>query len=338
MIKYFLISWLLFIFFSGCRTDVSELPGNDIKKETEISVTDIYCVGMSNNLPSIYKYDFHTKTSEVFWERRNHHVIDLSFVPSEAGIFFLTAQSYGKRGVFPFVNNVKVFQLVDADSDAVNLSNLGSGLQVYSTREDNSNFKVVLNDIDKTVSSYIEQTINVFNRYGKLIFDEHKRYDLSKEGYPIPQNEIKNLSSPDKKYSIRLTGDNYFILSDNKSSEEKEIGIKHNLNQVEWFDGRYLIFTTLDVTAGNETLYDSIPETSTISVYSIKENKIIYEVSGGGYKNFILNGSLLIYDDGFRKNSSIIIFDLNGRETFDEINIEGGCGLKNIPEPPDYSA
>jgi hypothetical protein len=45
----------------------------------------------------------------------------------------------------------------------------------------------------------------------------------------------------------------------------------------------------------------------------------------------VLIGDLLIFDDGFGRDSFIELFSLNKLNEVRKIKITGGCGLKNIP-------
>ena len=115
--------------------------------------------------------------------------------------------------------------------------------------------------------------------------------------------------------------------------------MSQKLNQIEWTpENKYLIFSTINITPRNNTLYSKKPETAKIFIYSIPDKKIIKEWNGGGFKNFILLKDLLIFDDGFSKKSSIKIFDLKTLQITNSIRIKGGCGIRNIPSIPDYSA
>ncbi len=112
-----------------------------------------------------------------------------------------------------------------------------------------------------------------------------------------------------------------------------------SLNQIYWTqDGKYLIFTTLDITTANETLYDDEPQTSHFFVYAIDDNKVIFQKDGGGIKNFLLRGNLIFFDDGFGDKSNISTYNLLTNEYRTVIEIKGGCGLNYIPFIPDYDA
>ncbi len=50
---------------------------------------------------------------------------------------------------------------------------------------DNDRFTLVINSIDKTIASYVNKNIQVYNRFGKLLSDNTEVYDLTKDGYPI---------------------------------------------------------------------------------------------------------------------------------------------------------
>lgn len=298
-----------------------------------------FFTGMADGNAAIFKYVMEDKKHELFWSSKKEQVVELSFSEDRKNAFFITASGYGKTGVFPFINNVKVYQLKPEEDSTVFLKNAGSGLQVFSKWEDENSFKVVLNNIDKTVAKYIEQHTHVFNIFGKQLLEETKRYDLDKEGYPAPVKDERSRTVFKDKYKAEAN-DSALYLIDLKSNERKFVAaINFDLNKVEWSkDGNYFFFSTLDVSPSNETLYDRDPSTSRLYIYSLKEDKIVKEFNGGGLKNFFIKNNLLIFDDGFSEKSKIIIFDYKELKAIDTIEIKGGCGLRGIPERPDYSA
>src|SRR4030065_680551 len=178
---------------------------------------------------------------------------------------------------------------------------------------------------------------------GKKLTDEKKTYDVVKDGFP--QNPVIqiNISSPDKKYSI-LSVDavqtQIYLVDHTKNDEKKLIAeLNQKLNVVDWSeDGEYLIFRTIDISPGNETLYNKEPATSKLFIFSVENKKIVNMFEGGGIKNFMLNGNIMIFDDGFKERSKLVIYNFRSGQMIDSVKISGGCGLKNIPRIPDYGA
>jgi hypothetical protein len=66
-------------------------------------------------------------------------------------------------------------------------------------------------------------------------------------------------------------------------------------------------------------------------IFDIKKEKTLKIFDDDGYKNFVLIGDFLIFDSGFGKDSNVIIYKLNPLEEVNTIKINGGCGLRNIP-------
>jgi hypothetical protein len=85
-------------------------------------------------------------------------------------------------------------------------------------------------------------------------------------------------------------------------------------------------------------LYDDDPKTSHLRIYSIAENKFIYEKLGAGFKNFNIYDNYVVYDTGFGLKSFISIIDLRSGNEIGRVNVQGGCGLRFIPLIPDYEA
>jgi len=350
MKKFLLISIILLsIINSGCirKNDHDKEIYKDstlIKdlQQTPI-INEILFVGMLGKKSGLCKYNFSSKEYSEYWKNDKEEVVELSYSPYKKSAFMLTASQSGKKGAFPFINNIKLYSLnLDSDSVAY-IEHIGVGLQVFSTWTSDTSFQVYVHIMDVTTAKYVEQNIKTYNASGKKLFDENKKYYLAKEGFPQFPIIKKNLISLNKKYSIFAVDSvqTQIYLIDNTKNNEKAAITKQNqkLNRVEWSDdGKVLVFSTIDITPGNETLYYTEPNTSKLFVYSLSDRKILKIFDGGGLKNFMLNGNLLIFDDGFKKKAKIFIYDFNLGQMIDSIKISGGCGLKNIPTIPDYGA
>jgi hypothetical protein len=81
----------------------------------------------------------------------------------------------------------------------------------------------------------------------------------------------------------------------------------------------------------NETDKAKIPETSELVIYSLAADSLIKVFGGAGVKNFFTSGDLLIFDDGFGKNSIINVYNLQKLKIVDKVQTKEGCGLVFIP-------
>ncbi|MEO8399782.1 MAG: hypothetical protein ABI550_08230 [Ignavibacteriaceae bacterium] len=345
MVKKFLslifIPLLFLLYNCGDKNENDQADISDQLKSKE-NLFDFIFVGMIGNQPGLYKYNSKKKNPEKLWSDINEKVVEFSYSDDMKSAFFVTAKDYGKKGVFPFINRVKLY-VVNINSNKVNFAaNIGDGMQLFTRWEDNENFKIVLNSIDRKVASFVNQHTFIFNTFGKNLIDEKKTYNIAKDGYPEPlsKNRDNNLTYENNTLlNEEENGKNLFYFDNDKIEKKLIKEDNKKLNQVAWAaKGEYLIFTTIDVTPGNETIYNKNPETSSLYIFSVKENKIIKHWDGGGTKTFFLNDGNLIFDDGFQNSSRIIIYNLNSMKLIDTIKITGGCGLENIPELPDYSA
>ncbi len=340
-----LFPFLILIFILGCGEEnktKETIPNSNQSLKKEKASSFIF-VGMIGEKAGLYSYEFNKGKSKRFWSSPSEQVVELSFSDDRKAAFFLTARSYGKRGVFPFITRVKLYN-INLDSNSVSfVSNIGDGMQVFTEWVDSNNFKVALNSIDIKVSEYVNQHTFIFNTFGKALLNEKKIYNFIKEGYPSPPKAKINLKSSQLNTELKIEekdGENSFYLENNSKDEIKFIcSDNKKIRDVVWANNNSdLIFSTVDVTPGNETIYDKNPETSNLYIYSIKKDSIIQTWKGGGYKNFFLENNKLLFDTGFKENSLIIIYDLKNNSPIDSIKINGGCGLENIPELPDYSA
>ena len=340
---------ILMMVSSGCirkneanKTKLQD-PVQTKQLQDSLEINEILFVGKIGKNSGLFKYEFSTKSHSEFWKNEKEEVVELSYSPNKKSVFLTTAHQSGKKGVFPFIDNVKLYS-VNAISGGVKfLENVGSGLQVFSSWENDSSFKVILNIMDVTVGKSVEQIIKTYNNSGKKLSEVKRRYDLAKQGYPQFPTVQKKLVSPDKKYSILSvdSAQTLIYLIDHTMKSVKTLITKSNqkLNLVEWSgDGKFLFFSTIDISPGNETLYDEKPATSELFIFSLEDKKIVKVFEGGGIKNFMLNGDFLLFDDGFKDKSELLIFNFRASKIIDSIKISGGCGLKRIPSIPDYGA
>ena len=327
---------------NGNNTKDLNTSENSVNKNSSSETEYFYFVGNVNDRPGIYKYDIDQNSYSKFWSNENESVVDLTHSPKGNRIFFLTAKDFGKAGVFPFIHNVKLYSLNPDSSKVSFIKSVGSGLQVFTAWETDNTFKVILNSFDKTVANYINQHTLIYSEFGRKLVDETKAFDITREGYPQPPVVKRKTKSPYGDYLITASDSQLTSIYLKTINNKKKFFItsgEQKLNQIDWMsNNKYVIISTINILPGNSTLYNKLPETSKLFIYSISEKKIVKEWDGGGVKNFIPVNHMLIFDDGFGNKSSINVFNLNNLQIIKNIRIQGGCGIRNIPTIPDYSA
>jgi dipeptidyl aminopeptidase/acylaminoacyl peptidase len=296
---------------------------------------------MEDEEPSLYKFHFDSLNYSLIWHKDGEGVTELSYSPDRKNIFFVTAKAKGKRGVFPFIDSANAY-LLEPDSNIIyNLESFGDGIQLFSYWRSNSSFGIVLNSFDKVHSNTIINHKVEFNTKGMKTFDQKKFYDIIKEGYPSPE-VFSNGNFSNGRYVVDTTKNKLtsIFLIDNRNKDTALVTtVKQKLNRMAWSDsGKYLIFSTIDISPGNETIYDKEPNTSKIFVYSLKNKTLLKVFEGSGVKNFFLRKDWIIFDNGFQEKSKIMIYNYINDKMIKEIKVKGGCGLENIPSIPGFSA
>jgi hypothetical protein len=356
MHKKIMFASFIFLVVIGCNSrndknnelknkpESSTVSKADTNKPEELDIENFIFVGNYGGLPSLYKYDFLTKRTKVIWSSNTESVVDLSYSEDRKFAFFLTAGKYGKIGLLPYINHINLY-LIRTDSLKINfISNIGSGLQVFTAWEKDNNFKIILNSVDKTISKYINQDTKIFNTYCRLLLDETKTYNLEEEGYPEPIKPKQKMISPQKKFLVSFEKDSlvWVYLNDlQKKSKILIAKINQGLNRVEWSeDGLYIFISTTGSTieklsaAGNEEkktqLSEQIPSAD-LYMFSMRQLKVLKDWGGTGLKYFYVTKYYLIFDDGWGDNSSIKIFNYRKLNLVKTIRINGGCGLRKIP-------
>jgi hypothetical protein len=306
-------------------------------------IEKVIFAGMLGRRTGLYLYDAVKKSYSEFWRNDDQDVVEISYSPSKKSAFMLTAKQTGKRGVFPFIDDVKLYLIYPDSIFVQHIGNIGGGLQVFSSWASDSIFQVYLHVMDAKTAAVVEQKTWSYDPRGKVLSETTKKYYLDKDAFPqFPPVAIK-LQSPDKNFSIFSIDSvqTKIFLIDHSQNDDRVLITEESqkLNNVSWSsDGQFLIFSTIDITPLNETLYDEEPQTSKLFIYSLHNKKIIKLFDGGGVKNYLINNDLLMFDVGFDLNSRIWIYDFKSSTMIDSIKMTGGCGMQNIPQIPNYEA
>jgi hypothetical protein len=344
-LKIFILVLLLLLTSCGENTkqhrEKPEPVNNTKSVQTQKNHTDSFIfVGMIEHKAGLYKYDFSKRKYSQFWSNYNEQVVELSYSPDKMKAFFLTAGHFGKKNIFPYITRVKLYE-INIDSSKVRfIKRIGDGIQVFTQWEDKNNFRIVINRIDKIVATYIRQQTFIYNIFGKELLNETKIFDLTKNGYPRPAQNPDNLNSPSKRFTVLNKGKDttqVYLQDHDKGEQYYVLGNGQKINKIRWSeDEKYLILSTIDLNINKKTLNANVLETSTLVIYNINKYQIVKQWNGDGVKNFYIRNDFLIFDNGFRENSRVDIFNLKKMNQFDEIKIKRGCGLRNIPEIPNY--
>ncbi|MDO8548784.1 MAG: hypothetical protein Q7S39_01350 [Ignavibacteria bacterium] len=322
------------LLLQSCVDKKEEQKANLVTPKSEFK--NFLFVGAIKDKTGLYKYNLDKKVYEPYWSDKREEVVEVSYSDKMQNVFFITAKKFGKAGAFPFINHVKLY-LVDPETRKINfIEEIGSGLQVFSQWENENNFRIIINSFDKTVANYVNRRSMLFNIYGKKLEDVTEIFDIIKQGYPqTPEKKIDYIS-PDREYSIESRGEDSIAvyLKENKT-EKLVIKSSQQIKQVEW-ENDLLLLSTINMKPDNESLYTKNSETSKLIIYSLEKDEILRMWEGSGIKNFFVAGDFLVFDDGFSKDSNIIIYDFRSKKIYDKIKIDDGCGLRNIPQIPDY--
>ena len=337
MKKAFILIILPFLLVS-CEKSEKETPANIVSRDFHSFIF----TGMSGRKPVLYRYNIKKNSSSLFWKGDSEEIVDLSYSPAHTAAFFLTASSQGKEGIFPFIKNARLYVMPDSASEPKFVSDIGSGIQIFSRWESETVFRIILNSWDKKVSTYIDQKTIIFNIFGRILQEENQVYDITSDGYPrLPAARPDSLS-PSGKFQISYKGnkpDSVFLIQRKTKKAYFMMSVTKPINEITWSDNRDMIFvSTLDVTPANTSIFSGTPNTSSLYAYSPEEKKVVREWTGGGFKNFFTIGDFLIFDDGFGRNSSIYIYNFKEDKVIKQIKIKGGCGLRGIPEIPRFGA
>lgn len=329
-----LILSLFLIVFNSCdKSPEEERTISERKIDTSAvdTISHFLFVGKWYGKVGIYKYDLTTKKNETVWWHPRENVYLLISKNKIKPAFFLTVKKTGFKGNFPFFEKVRIYRISSDLSSTEFIYEIKDGMQITAHWDDDENLEIVFSSIDKTDPAYINRHIKTFDNYGKLINDELEVFNLINDGFPELLPKRNPTLSVSGKYGVSLIGDSVYLKTAESDNLRFITAINHNLNKIKWSDDEDFVFiSTLDLQS--ESIKTRNPETSELFVYSIEEDSVFASWRGDGVKSFFALDSLIVFDNGFGRNSSLNIYNYLKQELIDELKINGECGLYFIPE------
>ena len=343
--KYLVFLFLLFIICCNNNPDVWQKPGSENKNSLNAQIAgeefdQFLFVGMINKNPGIYKYDVNQQEYSVFWYKRYERVVKLYYSEDRKSAFFITVRNSGRRGVLPFIEDIKIYFININTGKVKFLEKIGSGIQIFTGWDTKDSFKISLNYIDKKNPHFVHQRNVIFDITGQKILDEIKTYNIIKQGYPKPQKLEQDTVK--KNYKIFSTSGNLtsvYLVNTGNDDTTLITTVDQKLNEVRWSeDMKTLIFSTISsFQYANSKLANPDSITSKLFMYSLENRRIIKIFEGNGVKNFFVINNWVIFDDGFNGDSHINIYNFINLEMIKRISVQGGCGLQNIPRISGYN-
>ena len=279
----------------------------------------------------VYSYNLLEKKYSPVWWHPRENVVMLVYRPDNMPAYFLTAGRMGTKEKFPFFQRIKLFRISRNFSEIIQIDNVKDGLQFTARWNADNNLELIYTSVDKVISSYVNQFTKVYDFYGKLIDSRIETFDIEKDGFPYLLPQRYSTISPSAKYGVSVLSDSIYFKTAGNYSLKFITTVKHNLNKINWSkDEQFLIISTLNL--NDESVKTRKPETSELFIYSIDADSLIGVFMGEGVKNFFTSGDLLIFDDGFGKNSRINIYNLQQHEIIDSVITKAECGLVFLPK------
>jgi hypothetical protein len=332
--KIICLLFILGILIAGCKSsdkDSAHLNINETNDSTNTgTITKFLFLNEWFGKAGVYSYNLSEKKYSPVWWHPRENVVMLIYRPDNMPAYFFTAGKIGTKGNFPFFERVKLFRISRNFSETIQIDKVEEGLQFTARWNADNNLEFIFTSIDKVISSYVNQYTKIYDFYGKLIDSKIETFDIEKDGFPYLLPQRYSTISPSAKYGVSILNDSIFFKTAVNDSAKFITEANHSLNKINWNeDERFLLISTLDL--NNETIKTKKPETSELFIYSIDADSLIGIFRGAGVKNFFTSGNLLIFDNGFGKNSRINIYNLERHEIVDSVLTKEECGLVFLP-------
>jgi len=321
------------IFFSCSDVNENDLEEENLNNEIENAqlseFTGFYFVGNYAGRPSIYRYDYETDKSKIFWHSNDERVIDLLISPNYKSCYFITKRKQRLKSSQPAIEKGRLYRIDFEVKKVESITQLEDGIQIIPFWMDNDRFTLVINSIDKTIASYVNKNIQIYNRFGKLLSDNTEVYDLTKDGYPITKLPTVNFKSPNELFTVVEKNDSILVRQQKSKKEIKTGFLFQIIQQLGWAENNKHLIMLIKSKDQEKKSANNVSK-NLLVIYDLQKKKVVKKFDIVGYTRFVLIGDFLIFDKGFGKDSSIEIVKLESLSNYKTIKINGGCGLRNI--------
>lgn len=333
--KLIYLLFILGMLINSCNNsdkDSGQLSNNEATDSTTTkAITKFLFLTEWFGKAGVYSYSLSEKKYSPVWWHPRENVVMLVYRPDNMPAYFLTAGRMGTKEKFPYFQRIKLFRISRNFSETIQIDKVKDGLQFTARWNADDNLELIYTSVDKVISSYVNQFTKVYDFYGKLIDSRIETFDIEKDGFPYLLPQRYSTISPSAKYGVSVLSDSIFFKTAGIDSVKLITVIKHDLNKIDWSkDGQFLIISTLNL--NDESIKTKKPETSELFIYPINADSLIGVFRGSGVKNFFTSDDLLIFDDGFGKNSRINIYNLQQHEIIDSVITKAECGLVFLPK------
>lgn len=290
--------------------------------------SNVLFIAKYQSRPSVYSYNVLKKKSKLIWSRWGRKVLSINHSDDRSSVFILTALGYGKQGGFPYVRDVRLY-IYNSEKDQIDeIEEFSNGLQIYSYWENSDTFKVNFTKPDSIHTEKIVQTIFSFDKTGKKTKSVNREFLLTRDGFPKPPLQKLQLFSPAGTYQVRITEDDnkksIYLRDQKKRAELMIIETEEDIKKLRWSpDEKYIFFILIEKNKPNIVKNE-------LMIINTDEKIVKRTFRGPIFKNLLLQGNLLFFDQQFEGISQITIYDFVTDIIFDEIRIAGGCGINDL--------
>lgn len=293
--------------------------------------TNVMFVARYQGRPSVYSYNMMTRKSKLFWSRWGRKVISLNHSADRSYLFFVTALGYGKQGSFPYVRDARVYRFKSSTEEVDELTELDTGLQLYTYWDAKDTFKVNFTKPDSINPDILIQEISSYLYDGNAVDLKKRTFSLTRDGFPKPPSIQPQLLSGSMTKSIRLArheNQSYVYLRDLKEGSEVLIGsFSGELFDAKWsLDDNHLFLIVRNKISKKGKTEDQ----QDLMVIDAAQKKLVRTFHSSYYQNLLVHGNFLFFESRSGTDSFITVYDYLNDDIFDEIRLPGGCGINNL--------
>lgn len=335
--KRFLLSFGNFKSSFDAGKKAFELFGKSIINNYKIArnneyVKDLFAnilfIGKYQGRPSVYNFNLLNKQSKLFWSRWGRKVMAVNYSADRNSLFILTALGYGKQGGFPYIKDSRLYYYDGFKDQVDEIDEFGDGLQLYSYWDNSDTFKVNITKPDSLNSDLLNQKIFSYDKTGKKETVRSRNFILTRDGFPKPPKFMPWLYSAKGTYQLRIVSDgdeNSVYLRDLKKNAEVLItSFNGTIKNLRWTQDEKFIFMIVQqnkaIAVGRDILF----------VIDTSEKKVTRNFTGPIYKDLLVQGNLLFFDQQYEGVSQITIYDFAADLIYGEIQLPGGCGINDL--------
>ncbi len=303
-------------------------------KDVPDTFTNILFAARNEERASLFSLNLLTKRTSLIWSDWGEEVVSFEHSEKNKSSFFLTVSSAGKKNGMNYLNDARLYHYNRRTDKIRMIEFLKNGFQFFSYWNAANQYMVSFTYLDSLSNQGVFQDFSVYDTSGVRMKNFQKKFNLAKEGYPIPPQKKLNFTSTMNRYVLVVKknekGENAFYIKKNYSNQEYLVASAYGeISDIAWSNDEKYLFI---IYSGIKNISKKVKKNEYFcTVFDTDSKKPTCILKDQDFKKLSVIGRLLSVETGTGPDSKIMFYDYIKEKIYFILDVKGGCSIKNLP-------